>query len=267
MRVSHTDPGYTAIPPVQVTRMTWSWCAQTFQALTATSSEVSGGHVVSETLHYEGRLAENGTILPEEGLELADQPYRFIANSTGVRYIIASGTSSLGGNLVDFLKPKIHSSSNLRAQPHDFEMDGLGAVIYNSDSGKIAEDLATTMSNLLRNQIAGENLNATAIDGTAYGSETFIQVEWQWAVLPLIATLLTSVLLASSIWITTDPTQPQLKNSALGLAVHSLQEQVAADIEKEIAGQVTSEKLEKAGKHLKVVFAPNSEGRWRLVGG
>jgi len=165
------------------------------------------------------------------------------------------------------------SSSRSLGYTYDTAMN-VDFLFQNSDSLElIANNLADTLTNLIRNDNTGDNNAATKTTGTAFGTEQFVVIRWEWLILPVLETLLTSVLLIvciiqTSVRVTTGygtqgkQPQPLLKESVMAYLAYPLigwtEDEVA------VRGKQTAGKLEDLAKGMNARFAVDDAGRWRF---
>ncbi|KAF2811957.1 uncharacterized protein BDZ99DRAFT_461906 [Mytilinidion resinicola] len=138
-----------------------------------------------------------------------------------------------------------------------------GGYLGSTNLSAFTENLAATLTTQIRNapSAGGDNANATTFRGTAQASTTYVEVRWQWLILPVAETLLTAVLFVISVAMTRH--LPLLKTSVIALLSHGLDG--CWEDELETTSPETAEKLEDLAKGLSASFQPNSQGQLRFV--
>lgn len=153
---------------------------------------------------------------------------------------------ALGNSIKAFLGTSLRSEAYINAglggtELESPESNGIGSALYLSNLTKVTEDVARVLSAQIRSAsygtLKGENMNATTINGTVYGTVTFVHVWWGWVLWPLIESVLAALLLICTITVTASRTQPQLMTSALGLVYHGLDDQAVSHIQERLLGR------------------------------
>jgi hypothetical protein len=103
--------------------------------------------------------------------------------------------------------------------------------------------------------------NATVLNGEAHFKETFVKVRWPWLIVPLLETLLSSMLLVATVIVTWK--EPLFKNSVVSLLIHGLDGWSENDTD--IAAPQTAEKLEKMAERMSASFDHDQRGRLKSV--
>ncbi|KAI1778245.1 hypothetical protein F4818DRAFT_291167 [Hypoxylon cercidicola] len=102
----------------------------------------------------------------------------------------------------------------------------------------------------------GDNMNVTTVPGYMIYNDTYIQIEWQWLILPLFETILTCVLLVVTIILTRG--QPLMKNSTIALLVHGLSGWTPGELQ--LPKPETAENLDKLARDMTVRWTKDQEG-------
>lgn len=122
-----------------------------------------------------------------------------------------------------------------------------GFLSTETDVDRLISNLADTLTNQLRTNAAGDNRNATAVNGTALINEPVITVRWEWFILPLMEVFLTVVLLFWVIVINRDG--PLLKTSVMAYLVYPLRGW--RQDEMSVSGRQTCEKLDRLAEVMR----------------
>lgn len=99
--------------------------------------------------------------------------------------------------------------------------DSIAPLMYEIDLETFTENIAEALTNQMRSNTAGDNMDATIVLGEAFTNETFIHARWEWLILPLFLATLTGCLLVLSIYATRR--QALWKTSAVALLVQKLE--------------------------------------------
>ncbi|KAI1244604.1 hypothetical protein MGN70_014480 [Eutypa lata] len=73
--------------------------------------------------------------------------------------------------------------------------DSIAPLMYEIDLETFTENIAEALTNQMRSNTAGDNMDATIVLGEAFTNETFIHARWEWLILPLFLATLTGCLL------------------------------------------------------------------------
>lgn len=204
------EGGSLKLPPSKAFKGTLVWRLKACTNITAGPSSINSGDVKSET------LARNGSWNDVPSITTF---YRYKSPSTGVNYSInmmaaASLPAYIGSMLV----------VTLIGSPFGTVISGTavqtGFSYYQGDVVNIRQNLATTITNQIRNNNPGDNFNATRVAGRAFFNEMYIQVRWQWMILPLVEAALATFLLVVTVIITRG--QPLFKTSVMAYLVSGL---------------------------------------------
>ncbi|KAI0401500.1 hypothetical protein F4802DRAFT_600974 [Xylaria palmicola] len=238
----------------------WYYCAQTFTTSTGSTENVSPTLINTDILTPTDPDCWNGTITPEYCL------YR--NNSTEEVYHLDGYTPWW---LHRYVYYTVGSTFTL-ARPSKGESYGqsgavadIGIYLYSApDLSKVFRDVATQVSNIMRVS-GGQNANTTSVKGLAFGIETYIEVRWEWILLPVVETLLAVVLLAATIVVTHRSRQPLLKSSVNALLFHGLEGWTAADTAREVGDKETSQSLMDVSRNLEARFQEDGIEGLRFV--
>ncbi|KAI1452048.1 hypothetical protein F4805DRAFT_472884, partial [Annulohypoxylon moriforme] len=159
----------------------WKWCEKTFHNITATPRGVDFTSVTEESLQ----------VLKED---LSTLQSHHVSRSTGRRYSTHAWDSHLTSILED--------------------SDTFKLLFYKSFSmTNFTKTVADIMNNLMTDNTTQINTRLRMRPGNAYYDEVYIQVRWYWTILPVIETVMTSILLG--ICILLNRNEPLFKNSVL----------------------------------------------------
>ncbi|ROW11080.1 hypothetical protein VMCG_01103 [Cytospora schulzeri] len=236
------SPYSTGDPGAQLYIMRWDLCAQTFEETTVTASKLSLGPSKTEQLTF----TYQDPIYNVDGNSIKS----FLGTSLRAEAYINSG---LGGTELE-----------------SGESNQIGSALYLSNLTKVTDDVARMLSTQIRSRndgtSKGDNMDATAINGTVYGTVTFVHVWWGWVLWPLAESVLAALLLVCTIAVTKSRTQPQLMTSALGLVYHGLDDQTVSHIQESMLGrQETRGALAEVTRDVVVVLADDGERGRRFV--
>ena len=254
VNVTGGEPERPIPPPTEVYYSTWFWCAQTFQDITASSSGISQRTVKTE------RLTDLDTaIIEPNDPEIA--LYSYQSNSTGMVYQVTMlAAENIFSYLGTILNATVYDPTYHPIAPIEGQLD-IGGFLSRCDLNAFTQNLANTLTNQIRSSNPGDNANATTVLGQALYKVTFVKARWPWLIVPLIETLLTTVLLAVSIMLTRQ--QPLLKNSVVAFLVHGLEGW--SDNELEVPSPETMEQLENMAEHWTGSLDQSGQGRLKFL--
>lgn len=258
---------------------TWYWCTQTFYNITASQQNIRHDNMEEELLTVLGEttpevsgpgpVETNSTITP--ALNDTAPPSKrdtmtavvvLEANSTGKLYNVTQATSK---SVSEFISQQFNSTVyNPRIVGAVIPLAGnldFGAFLSRSDLRNFTQNIATTLTNQIRSSNPGDNYNAMTFYGDALGQITYVEVRWPWIILPMVETLLTSVLLAITIFITRK--RPLLKTSIMGLLVHGLDGWSADELD--VDQPETTGKLEELATGMTAVLDQDEDGRLKFL--
>lgn len=208
-------------PPVELLRLNWFWCAQTYSWTNVTGAALVPGPLTTERLAAKG--SSNGwvTFSPSSNSKLQ---YRVHAK-TDVAVWDYLGKTLSSHVLMDT------GTSNDAAETHIGTETGrcrsyLEMFLYTADLRNVTGNVADMLSHYVRsgknaNQ-KGDNVAGVSVRGSAWVDETYIEVRWGWLSLPLGETLLAVVLLWATVVSARRSGVPVLGSSPLGLLFHGL---------------------------------------------
>jgi hypothetical protein len=125
---------------------------------------------------------------------------------------------------------------------------------------QIASDVADTLTHEIRSSNL-DSQTATLLTGEVFASETYIDVRWGWLVLPLIETILATMVLLSSITISWRG--PLWKSSAIAPYLHPLKGWDEKDLV--VKGYESSGAMERLVKEMNVSLDEDENGRLRML--
>lgn len=254
VNVTGDEPEQPKPPTTEVYYSTWFWCAQTFQNITASSSGISQRTAKAERLtHLDIAITEPND--PDSPL------YSFQSNSTGMMYQVTKlAAEHIFEYLETILNAIVYDPTYHPIAPIEEQLD-IGGFLSRCDLSTFTQNLANTLTNQIRSSNPGDNANATTVLGQALYKVTFVKARWPWLIVPLIETLLTTVLLAVSILLTRQ--QPLLKNSVIAFLVHGLEGW--SDNELEVPSPETVEQLENMAEHWTGSLDQSGQGRLKFL--
>lgn len=131
----------------------------------------------------------------------------------------------------------------------------LSKFMWANDMETFTHNLADTLTTHMLTP-NGDNMNVTTVSGYIISNDTYIQIRWQWLVLPLAETILTCVLLVITIILTRK--QPLMKSSTIALLVHGLSGWTAGKLQ--VPKPETAESLDRLARDITVRLAKDQEG-------
>jgi len=208
-------------PPVELLRLNWFWCAQTYSWTNATGAALVPGPFTTERLDVKG--SSNGwvTFSPSSN---SKHEYRVHAE-TDVAVWDYVGKTLSSHVLMDT------DSSNDGAETHIGTETGrcrsyLEMFLYTADLRNVTSSVADMLSHYVRSgknaNRKGDNVAGVSVKGSAWVDETYIEVRWGWLSLPLGETLLAVILLFATVVSARKSGVPVLGSSPLGLLFHGL---------------------------------------------
>ncbi|KAF2430252.1 hypothetical protein EJ08DRAFT_660982 [Tothia fuscella] len=218
------------------------------------------GDIPSNNLEMEDSISEAGE--PGKPNIMGATYHSFKSKSSGRVYNISrAAIPGVFANLVNLLNTsQVGYKPGYRTVTPD-EALNIGSYFYTSDIANITRDVADALTNQLRSKDPGDNANATLWKGKAFFKETYVYVRWPWLIIPLLETLLVSLLLGITILITRN--EPLFKSSVISLLVHGLDGWTQDELD--IPGTQTAEKLDKLAEGMKTEFMQNQAGRLKLL--
>jgi hypothetical protein len=238
-------------PPVQVQHCSWGWCARTYESVTASPGGIQNGNYTSEFLVHKGLYKPPGH---------SPDIQAWVSDSTGKVFQIQANTDyNMWLILSRILSVTVRTQSSTTSSISDNTLD-FGGALSQGDTSVIMSDITDTLTAQIRSQ-ALDNPNATQFPGTAQFSETYVKVRWPWLILPLVETLLASLLLITSIVIGAG--QPLWKNSVTATLFHGLEGWSDQDLV--VPKYESSGSLDRMAKGMDVELARNGEGVLKLI--
>ncbi|TID20949.1 hypothetical protein E2P81_ATG05579 [Venturia nashicola] len=238
-------------PPYEIEHCTIDWCARSFPNVTAVPGRIERNESTFEYLTAVRGIQDN---LGTEVLELR-------ANSTGMKFNVTRQSYNVMWGFITGLvnnATKIKQISIKRTDTSGSVLD-FGGYLYNSNISKVIDDIAVTVTNQIRSQ-SQDNLNATMMQGEVRVKETYVKVRWPWLILPLLETILATILLISSIIM--NGKTPLWKSSMVACLVHGLDGW--NDDELIVQGHESVGSLNRLAQGMKVTLTENDEGFLKL---
>jgi hypothetical protein len=254
---SHNAADGTVLPSdVQATFCQWQYCAQKHTNVVGNPSGVNSTIQSTIPLSPTVLVGGNAGYLnytptdPDVQLpltfEISNQVYQNLRT-----YLTA---------LMDTSSTKV--SQSIRPGDTGTQLFNIGYFLRFANISQASQNLATTVTSLIRSQDNGDNRNATIISGKVVTTTTFVRVRWPWLILPILETLLAAVLLIMSI-IMNRGRSYLYKSSSIALLFHGLEGWKESELP--VQGVETPEHLEEKAKTLKAVLTRGTEGSLKLV--
>lgn len=225
--------------------MQWYWCSHSYTDVLATASGVQSFNVSSHQIYLD--------IDDQDTQAQSTQIYR--VNGSDIKYRIDNMKRSknvLFNYLAKTLRNDLRSRSN-----DDNDLLYFGQYLYGADIPEFAQNVADTLSVLVRQNKSGDNLWASAYGGTAIGTVAYYHVRAGWLALPFIEVLLTTILLAVVIF--KARRQALLKSSQLALVTYGREGRGQDLANVDVYSNATA--LESTIGHLQVRLDRNELGR------
>ncbi|KAK9422921.1 hypothetical protein SUNI508_04588 [Seiridium unicorne] len=153
----YTDDGQEEPPATDIGLGTLYWCVQTFHNVTASPRGIDAGSMTSERIGTQGL-----TVATERNRR--DLHISRMAVESLPLYLKYVFTFTI---YHDIYRPAKEYGETLR----------LGYTYYMGDTAAAFHNVGTTISNLMRSDLLGDNYNATAVQGTASFAETYIHCQ------------------------------------------------------------------------------------------
>ncbi|KAM0812024.1 hypothetical protein AB5N19_14341 [Seiridium cardinale] len=194
------EPKGNSTKLMEAWRIQWIWCVHNFSDIVATSAGVKSFNISKSHIEFDADLKTVGM----------DSPFWIHGNSSA-SYLFEFIASALTDQLVE----------NTDVDQGDTDkVLNLGRFLYGADPVRFADDLADTLSVLVRQNSSGDNIEASWLYGTAVYPVTYYHVRWPWLILPFAEAVLAALLLLVSIL--GSRRQPLLKSSQVALVVSGL---------------------------------------------
>lgn len=173
-----------------------SWCAKRFSNIEVINGTMSTPSIRSwplespKTFYQAGPISLNAFTVPDNATDFDGPNRTFTVNAYDHIY------------LGRWLATQFFETES---------QDTVARALYlQPNISQTIENIATSMTNQIR-----EGRNTTAVEGIASRQETFIQVNWDWLILPGIVVLMGAMLLAASMFLSRGKTEELWKNSVL----------------------------------------------------
>ncbi|KAI9738733.1 MAG: hypothetical protein M1834_008238 [Cirrosporium novae-zelandiae] len=217
----------------------------------------------SGTTMTNGVLSENGTTwYPKEAFLDDASTWEFDSPSessgTGEDSHFEIAASSLVGFwsiFPDLFNGTVYGSP---ASPPFYSSDTMQAFRSSAESlgrmQKLFTNLATSMTNNIREE---GGANST---GTAWKTETYIHIRWQWLILPVSLLMLSLVFLIITMLVSNKQNIPVWKSSQLALLFHGLTPEYRAKTDHENANLDLITEMEDFAKKIRVKLMQTEDG-------
>ncbi|KAI1649208.1 uncharacterized protein F4817DRAFT_314148 [Daldinia loculata] len=143
------------------------------------------------------------------------------------------------------------ADSSLMSYLYDF----FNTTVYDHP-GNLTGNIAEVLTNQIRSNNPGDNVNATVLNGRAWTDKTYIRARCQWLILPSSETILTRVLLVVSICITKG--QGLWKSSTAALLLHKLGGWTEEELS--LTWEQTSEQLDAKTERMVATLKRDEDG-------
>ncbi|KAI8633796.1 hypothetical protein F5Y19DRAFT_462068 [Xylariaceae sp. FL1651] len=252
-----TDDGTPTPPPTEVYYSTFKWCAKEFQNVSASQKGINPGLVTAKDLKFVDNVA-----VGDEGNLMGTNYYVFVDNSTG-------STFNVSKMVWDFLPIYLHTLLSTTVYHNVYRPDigpgntllAVGFALMESNLSLVIPNIADTLTNQIRSNNPGDNYNATKLAGKTFFDEPYIQIRWDYFILPALVTSLSAILLTITIIITDK--QPLLRHSLMALLINRLDGR--SDEELDVHKPQTQEKLDHLAESMLASLEADGQGRMKLV--
>jgi hypothetical protein len=263
--------GQTKPPETQIFYTTFYWCEKIYPNITSSSGllHINKNPTEKRLSTFDTAPIDTTDSTGHKNLnnKLNAAYFSFTSNETNVIYNITRPTRNFIFNYMSILfdTTALETSQN-RGAPDRSIINLSQYFLYNNISN-ITQDVADSLTNQLRGgrtQLSGDlgdNANATTLGGEAYWNETFVKVRWPWLIIPLAETVLVSVLLIVTIWVSWG--EVLFKSSVAALLVHGLDGWTGDEVE--VGKPETAEKLEKVMGKMVGMFERDGGGVLKFV--
>jgi len=225
-------------PPLNATSITWYWCERLYQNITANQTHITS----SQNTHAWLQVTDDWVFA-----DGSDEMINFYkGNTTGTVYYISQRSP-----IIQILATMLDASISQITSPYSLNV---GEALYYANMNTLGQDIADAVTNQIRANQGGDNYNATTVAGVASYDAIHFKVRWAWLVLPITETVLTTILLAISIFLTWQ--EPLLKWSIAALLFHGLEDNTNAQLPR----NECLESLYDVTKDIKVVFQADKNG-------
>ncbi|KAI1860334.1 uncharacterized protein JN550_011600 [Neoarthrinium moseri] len=215
----------TANPqPMEAWNIQWYWCSHWYSDVVATPTGIQSFKLETESVYRDPDVDRKGVYVANK----TNVQYRFNPETWTTSHFQASEVA-LFKYISHAFTDQIYENTFLIDQHDNNRILSLGRFMYGADIPRLAQNVADTLSVLVRQNSSGDNLDSTYHYGNASYTATYYHVRWGWLVLPLAEAILTAILLAVAIL--RARSQPLLKSSQLALVSYGIeargQEQLA----------------------------------------
>jgi hypothetical protein len=218
-----------------------SWCAKTLEARFENGS-------------LEESVVGTITIQPDTMDETGSSPVVAVLGSNTTFTIANQTTQNLRDWILSNLPPVLSQDPNFPFvsdvgmwqfhQVPPYDLDGY------------LSNLTTAITNNMKSRVAG----TVPIEGTAWKSERFVQVRWEWITLPAVSLLGSLILICATVLKGRKTNAPVWKTSTLAILLHGLSE----DTQRIIDSDISSSQTEAVSTQLRVRLS-SGRGNTRLV--
>ncbi|CRK21330.1 hypothetical protein BN1708_013076 [Verticillium longisporum] len=207
-------------PDVEVHRVLFYFCAETYSNMNATSPGVDTSRYASFT-----------EPLRSLDLDKEDDATYWVAPSTGTQMMMDPRSRKYVMDSVDFFLKEIPDSNTsaptasaenpIGFTPERYMLKSpLGAWIWYNGVEDVISNVAMTLRDLIRTKELGDNIDAQMLEGEQFTEEVFFNVRWAWMAVISFEILFVTVLLVFTMVLTRNDSL--VKDSSFALLVHSL---------------------------------------------
>jgi len=269
MRVQTTgvvDSIRTGTPPsIEFLTLQWYWCAQSHPLTHATAAHLTASSVTSEPLEFYNLSSDEKqewVIFRPGPVGQQYRVYRDTASSIwGIIGLTLDSSVLLNtGKYTPGVAPLVQDLGTEKGRCRSY----LEMFLYSSDLRSAAESVAAILSNYIRSGKAGDNTEASTVEGLAWANETYIEVRWWWLVPLLVQTVLVSLLLVATIFSAKRSAAPLLGSSPLGLLFCGLDGQ-ATEMTHNLGMMSPRRRMAATAREINVVFTDTGSGKLGFV--
>jgi hypothetical protein len=218
-----------------------TWCAKTLEA------RFENGALKESVV---GSI----TIQPDTMDDTGSSPVVAVLGSNATFTIVNQTTQSLRDWILFDLPPDLSQDPEFPFVPNVGMWQFHQVPPYDLDSH--LSNLTTAITNNMKSRVSG----TVPIEGTAWMSERFVQVRWEWITLPAVSLVGSLILICATVLEGRKKNAPVWKTSSLATLLHGLSE----DTQKSIDPEISSSQTEAVSTKLRVRLS-SGRGNARLV--
>lgn len=227
------------------------YCVNTYSA--AVRDGILQQTVVSSWLNNSASLGQKSDLLYRPPLP----PTSTITPDASEYYATHSAAKALNS----FMSHTFNGSGGIQREGSEpvFSSDIIHALYETTNYSKRIENLATSMTNSLRQQ---NNGSLTVSHGLAYKSETFVHVRWAWLAYPIVIVVLSIVLLIYTIVDNNHRDLQVWKASILALMYHAQGLKLGDELH---GSTITLGQMAGKSRDLSICLVNAGNGNWELL--